>query len=589
MISTGQVAAAPTRAAGTTRHHRRPHITAERIGFLVVLLSYLAVTLYVAFAANTMAVGGGDGVSRVEIASRVFFSRDPHLGAIGFVWGPMPVLLLLPLVALKTLWPALVTDAVAGHLVSAVFMAGAVAQLFRLLGAMQVDRRLRWALTAVFALDPMIVLFAANTMSEAVFLFFLLGTAYHLTVWLRARELRPLVATGFYLALAYLTRYEAGAAAIAVAAIVGVATFLVSVGGLRERLGRGALDAVIVGAPFAAAFIGFAVISWLLVGTPFQQFSSSYSNEAEVQLKTAGHAETLAAATLQAIHGVLSIEPFLPVAFAACLAVALRRRAWSALGGSAVLGMVVAFMFSSYVTGEVPRLLRYFIVAIPLTIVMCGVVLASPPPRELLSTVGHDGSVMRIARPGSGYIRKDATPPRRTLRGLVVACVIAAMALTVPWTARALLDPAVNSDAYGVQALLKGGAGLTPDQQGAWLDGVSDVTVSRYIDSLHLGRGAVLVDDFDGFIIVMSSPHPEQYIITSDRDFIRALAEPAASGVEYVLVPSEQGNLAKLDAVNRQYPAAYSTGAGIGTLVKQFNDYSQRHVNWRLYRVGPSR
>lgn len=524
----------------------------------------------------------------MEIANRMLFSRDPHLAAIGFVWGPIPVLLLLPLVAFKPLWPALVTDALAGHIVSAVFMAGAVAQLFRLLGAMQVDRRLRWVLTAVFALHPVIVLFAANTMSEAVFLFFLLGTAHHLTVWLQTRELRPLVATGFYLALAYLTRYESAAAAIAVTAIVGVATLCVSAGGLRERLRRGALDAVIVGAPFAAAFIGWAGTSWLLVGTPFQQFSSNYSNQAEVQLKTAGHAETIAAATLQAIHGVLSIEPFLPVAFAACLAVALRRRAWSALGGSAVLGMVIAFMFSTYVIGEVPRLLRYFIVAIPLTIVMCGVVLAPRPPRGLPSTDGHDGPVIRMTRTGFGYIRGVATHLRVALRGLVVACVVAAMVVTVPWAARALLDPAVNGDAYGVQALMKGGAGLTPDQQHAWLDGATDVAVSRYIDSLHLRRGAVLVDDFDGFIIEMSSSRPEQYIITSDRDFVAALADPAANDVEYVLVPSDQHNLARLDAVNRQYPAAYSTGAGIGTLVKQFNDHSDRQVSWRLYRVVPS-
>jgi hypothetical protein len=555
--------APPIGAARATRHLRPRNITPEHIGLLLVLLGYLAATFYAAFAGNTIALGGGDGVSRVEIASRIFFSRDPHLGAIGFVWSPIPILVLLPFVAFKLLWPALVTDAVAGHIVSAVFMAGAVAQLFRLLGVMQVSRRLRWVLTAVFALHPMIVLFAANTMSEAPFLFFLLGTAYHMTVWLRTRELRPLVATGFYLAAAYLTRYESAAAAIAVTAIVGVATFRLSAGGLRERLRCGALDAAIVGAPFAAAFVGFALASWLLVGTPFQQFSSSYSNAAEVPLQTAGHAETIAAATLQAIHGVLSIEPFFPVAFVACLVVALKRRAWSSLGGSAVLGMVVAFMFTSYTIGEVPRLLRYLIVAIPLTIVMCGVILA----------------------PGNN-IRGAATRFRAPLRALVVACIIAALVLTVPWTARALLNPNVNGDAYGVQALLKGGVGLTPDQRRAWLDGANDVAVSRYIDSLHLRRGAILVDDFDGFIIVMSSSRPDQYIITSDRDFLEALADPAAYGVEYVLVPGGQA-LTQLDAVNRQYPAAYSTGAGIGTLVKQFIDYSARQVSWRLYRVTP--
>ena len=97
--------------------------------------------------------------------------------------------------------------------------------------------------------------------------------------------------------------------------------------------------------------------------------------------------------------------------------------------------------------------------------------------------------------------------------------------------------------------------------------------MSQYVDSLHLGRGTVLVDDFLAFDIVMSSSNTQQYVITSDRDFQQVLADPAGNGVRYFLVPSVQA-LGKLDAINRAYPGAYADGGGLGTLVKQFNSVS---------------
>ena len=61
--------------------------------------------------------------------------------------------------------------------------------------------------------------------------------------------------------------------------------------------------------------------------------------------------------------------------------------------------------------------------------------------------------------------------------------------------------------------------------------------ISRYVDALDLGRGRVLLDDFLGYVIVMKSAHQDQYVITSDTDFLQILADPSANGVEYVLVP----------------------------------------------------
>src|SRR5690606_5766592 len=71
-----------------------------------------------------------DAVSRVANAFYVLYSRDPHLGAIGFVWNPLPSLLeLLPLLAYPII-PAIATAGLAANLLTALFAAGTSLMLF---------------------------------------------------------------------------------------------------------------------------------------------------------------------------------------------------------------------------------------------------------------------------------------------------------------------------------------------------------------------------------------------------------------------------------------------------------------------------
>ena len=548
------------------------------IWFWSCLAVYLAIAFYVTLIVHSQGLGQ-DGVSRVAIANRILFSGDPHLAAVGFVWSPLPELVLVPLVALKSVWPALVQDAFAGNIVSALFMAGAAYQVYRFLEEVGVRRWVRWLLTATFALHPMIVLYAVNSMSEAMFIFFLLLVARHLQRWLRTQEISALVSTAFYLAMLYLSRYEATAAAAAVVVIVGFATFMRTTSATRPRVRAALLNSFIVVAPFATAFVLWALTSWLITGTAFQQLSSSYGNAAQLQSRGLSTSLTLGqevAASSQALHWMLALEPFLPIVIVACVAVVVWRRDWVALATPAVLGAVLAFMFWAQVSGSVLQLLRYFIVVIPLVILMVGITLTRR------STAGS---------PQLATHRPEPEPRNRWLTwlwtgGTTVAAVagIVLMSLSVQAGYRAVMDPTINVGyAAELHALVRRGP-LTQAERLASLRFVTDHQVSQYVNSLRLGRGTVLVDDFLGFDIVMSSSNTQQYVITSDRDFQQVLADPAGNGVRYFLVPSEQA-LGKLDAINRAYPGAYANGGDLGTLVKQFNSVSDDATNWRLYRV----
>jgi hypothetical protein len=537
---------------------------------------YLAAAYVLVFTGNDLA---NDGVSRVATANRILFSRDPHLAAIGFVWSPLPVLVLLPLIPFKFLWPALVQQAFAGNIVSSLFMAGAVWQLLAFLREIGVKGAMRLSLTVCFALHPMIVLYAANSMSEAQFIFFLLFVVRYLTRWIRTNESGPLVVVGLGLGLAYLTRYEAVAAAVAVLPIVAIASYVRNVGDRAGRLTLAVCDCLIACTPITAAFVIWALVSWLITGVPFQQFSSAYGNAAQLQaqgLLHPGRAQEIVWVR-EGIVWMLALEPFAAVVAVICIIRSLSRRDASMLAPAVVLSSVVAFMFWAYSTGTILRSLRYFIVLIPLAVIMAGMAVA--PPRGRIFSVNP-----------ARHTRRFRTSVRiRSFRSATVAGVSAlTLAAGVPAGALAVLSPSINtsdSDAYPLQALLNRGT-LSADEQLASKRWTTDRAVAAYIDSLHPGRGSVLVDDFLGFAVVVASGRPDQFVITSDRDFQPILADPAQAGVRYLLVPPDR-QLGSLDALNRAHPNLYDNGGGIATLVREFDDVSDVGVNWRLYALTP--
>ena len=146
-----------------------------------------AVALFVALTSAYFAVGAvliirygffeSDALSRVANAGYTMMSRDPHMGAIGFVWNPLPSLVQIPLLPLSNWWPELRTFGLAGMLQSAAFMAGSAVLIRRTAIDRGVGSVWRWVAVCCFALNPMIIIYGASGMSEAAMLFCLLSAS----------------------------------------------------------------------------------------------------------------------------------------------------------------------------------------------------------------------------------------------------------------------------------------------------------------------------------------------------------------------------------------------------------------------------
>jgi 4-amino-4-deoxy-L-arabinose transferase-like glycosyltransferase len=567
--------------------------------FSVVYAGYLFLGGLIVFKAGSIPI---DTWARVGNAYYALYSRDPHLGAIGFVLPPVPTLAILPLLPFKAFFPALATSAFAASITSAAFMAGAVVLLRRILNDLAVAPRLTWLLVALFALHPMIAYYGANGLTEAPFVFCLLWATSSFLRWLDRGGLADLVRLAMGLAIGYLTRYEFIAAAPLAIAAVALVSYLRAEGSRSNRRVTAAADAVIAGLPFAMAFVGWAFVSWLLVGSPFSQFTSIYGNSSQVRLlhdtliEQTGQGTTAALGYVGA--QVLGLAPLLPVIGFAALIAGFFRLDQRVLAPVAIIGGPVAFSVVAFLAGSTVGFLRYEIAVIPLLLVLAGTLVAGRNPsvgftakaswtaaldrgrrraREVVRSA-RDALGARLAANATVARWRDRLPWAGRTHLELGAAIVIGIALSLPTGVATMRHPLLAREEADALRSTLGNAPPSTDASYVLATHMAAGRVAGDIDRLGLYRGAVLLDVAVGNAVVLQSAHPDWFVITPDRDFERILADPATFGVRYLLVSNNP-----LDAVNRAYPGLYTSGLGFATLTGEYDVPGS--PGWRLYRL----
>lgn len=515
----------------------------------------------------------GDALSRVAAARSVFFSRDPHLAAIGFIFTPLTTLAQLPLTLLSP-WASALTRWGLTGLVSAPFMAGAVVQIYKIAFDRGCAVGTTIVVTALFALNPMIVFYGANGMSEALFLLCLCWAVRRLIRWTSTDDVHDLVATGIGLGLAYLTRYDALAAAAAIAPTVFVITALRhGYGQWRSRVRAALLDAVLITAPVLLAFGVWAATSWLITGEAFQQFSSAYGNTAILAQSGGGSTGGRAALTLT-IGDVLALGPALLILVPIGVLLAWRRRDLDTLAALVGFGSVLAFAGYGYLQGLTFAFLRFYICAIPLLAV---VTLHLSAPR----------GIRGIRRPGRDAVVRQQKPASRSATPLATVGAML-MAISLGITGIAMLNPTVSPQEFALRSIIAPDAMDTSPQRAGELRNIATFSTERrlaeYLDALALPRGSVLMDTVYGFAIFVATERPDTFVIPSDTDYTAILNQPAQHGIRYILSVPGKGR-GESDAINRRYPTMYETGSSIATLELEIPSDGDGTPVWRLYRV----
>lgn len=517
----------------------------------------------------------GDALSRVQAAESVLYSRDPHLAAIGFIFTPLTAMVEIPSMALMPFWPDLTARAFAGSIMSAIFMAGAVVQVYTIGADRGLPRGYVTAITVLFACNPMIAFYGSNGMSEAPFIFFLTWAVRRLILWVVDDDVHHLVtAGGIAMGLAYLTRYDAVGTVAAAGLLVGTTTYLRA--RPSPRLRRALLDVVLVSAPGFAAFLGWAVTSWLITGDAFAQFTSQYGNAAILRQSGGATAGSFTAGLSFALICITLLAPTLvPIAAWAGL-LRWRRPHWAVLAVPVLMyGAVLVFQAYTFATGSTFPFLRFYIVAIPFA--ACLAMLAVP-----------DGTLVVPKRRGRYAPEATGESSTRPARFAYLPVAVA-FAVGVPMSAFGMSLPAYAPQEYALAAVLHPDPDDVSPQRAVERRIVATFSTERqiadYLDGLDLPESSVITDTVYGFAVVVASQKPRTFVVPSDPDFVQLLNDPSAHGIKYLLAVPPTGRGVS-DALNQRYPTLYETGSDIATLALEIPNDGDSQPDWRLYRVN---
>ncbi|CAN5834791.1 glycosyltransferase family 39 protein [soil metagenome] len=524
-----------------------------------------AVTLFTALLVGYFSVGAvmvlrydfyePDAFSRVANAAYTLMSRDPHLGAVGFVWNPLPSLVQIPLLPLSHVWPELRNYGLAGMFQSAAFMAAAALLIRRIALDRGVGSVWRWVAVACFALNPVVIVYGASGMSEAAMLFCLLWCVRRLLLWIEHQHVGDLAVAGIALGVGYLTRYEMVPAACGAAVLVGGIAFFRAP--QESRRSTALSSAMIVLMPIVMAVGLWAITSWIVTDELFATVTSQYGNASQVHTALERGGMTMNATWYVIGERMLGMQPFVGLAVVlACTVAALKKRA-DVLVPLVTFGAVLAFAAWGHYSLATFGWFRFYMPAIPLVIVIA-LVCWTPAARA------------------PGLLRLDSAATR-VAAGLLCLSVLVGL----PVSAWAMLhrNNTVNQPLLlGINSVLDP-AKYPPEQYRQMMS--SDQILADWLDRQNLPAGAVLTDTFISSPVWLASANPKQFLVTSDYDFTAALNRPWKFGVRYILVSNPAGNAAK-DAITARYPTIWSDGAGLGSLVHVAGPLGRE---WRLYRV----
>lgn len=499
---------------------------------------YLALGLWLALG---LGFHEGDALSRTANGMYVVAGRDPHVAAIGFVWNPLPSIVQIPLVlALDPFGLAYL----AGPLHSALFAVLTLAALGSILRMLDVGTWRRSALLLLYGLNPMIVFYAANGMSESLLLFFMVAATHELIRWTHKGGYGALITFALLSAGTFLVRYE-GIAFCAGGAFALVVLFLSGKDLDPDRLEAILLTYLVPVTYVVALWIFFNAI---LVGDPLYFYRSGYGNLAQTSGFRSG--QSYLSGVVGSVVGSLAyaglrwsvvMPAIVPIAAVAFVRGPLRRE-WPGFAVLAVAGTLPAFHTYLLFSGTSFGWLRFFLYSIPFAFVLLPLVLE--PLR------------VRRAYWVSGW-----------------ATAFALLLLAFPTSLYAMAEPDLGREETGiVQHLI-------------WPDSVPvppsftfavEKEIAAYVDAQPPGS-VVLMDSALAFGVNVFARDHGRFAITSDRDFKQILDRPESAAITHILVPNPRN----AEAVGTALPGLWQAGASYARIEKDFGGTDQ----WRLYRM----
>jgi hypothetical protein len=145
-----------------------------------------------------------DSISHLEIARRVVSSTSPGVAQLGYVWLPLPHLLMLPFVWISPLYQ----NGFAGSIVSMTAYAATAVLIYKIAFRLTSKKFAGVVAAGVFALNVNMLYMQSTPMTEALLFCMLAAMVYCIQQWADTDKYQYLMAGAVAALCATLTRYE---------------------------------------------------------------------------------------------------------------------------------------------------------------------------------------------------------------------------------------------------------------------------------------------------------------------------------------------------------------------------------------------
>ncbi|EHQ88058.1 ArnT family glycosyltransferase [Desulfosporosinus youngiae] len=487
-----------------------------------------------------------DGISRVANAFYVLYSRDPHLGAIGFVWNPLPSMVDLVFLLLYPWIPEMATKGIAGLLMSALFASLTVGILVKAFIQRGLSCGCAIIFTLLFALNPMIFLAGFNGLSDAPFIFFTILCIISFLNWLDSHDLGDIAVSSFALATAFWCRYEAVPFGFSIVIGSVIATMLIyksakplDEGRFHYNWSRTEGTLAVIVTPLFYSIGLWVLLNAVIMDNPLNFLNGEYTNTAQIE----GHLNNpiYAAMLNNPINaGVFAIQKVLVFSapFLSIVLLRLINRRFLQWDTLILIGTIISIPILQVIMlikGTSLGWLRYFLYVLPVSFAWL--------PYEL------------------SKLKKKWQVLIPLIAMIANFCILS----------YAITQPSIAPDE---NTFLQNSLGR---HNQTYYDQRQDMEIANYLDENYPSSN-ILVDSFSAYLIILNSNYPKRFFITSDYDFKNAISDPEAYNVSYILVP-KPGSSSVISAINDAYPNLYDHGSDWLELAKEFG------TRWRLYKV----
>ena len=482
----------------------------------IVLFTFFWLLYFCAggYLAYELKIFHNDAVARTALGFFTAFGRNPHLAAVGFVWQPLPSLLQVPL--LFVLRP-IGLQMLAGALVASIVGAAGVVTLYNIseLFEKKKHRYFVLAVTLLYGLNPMIVLYAAMGSSETLFITSTLIFTYCLLKWLVKKHQIDLVLASFFLATAFGSRYES-LPTFMMGMIVILGVLIVR----KEKADKIEGSVIQFAVPFLYTVLMWIIANWAIMGNPFYFLNSIYSNvgfTTTLKENTAGMENTyhsLFNTMWYSAQRVLLLAPglaLLPTLLWLNKVPKIKQRveSWLLIGTliTPYLAILAFHMYQLY-KGESFGWLRFFMYSIVAVTLMSMFMVKKLPKLRVIVLAS-----LLLGYPTTVYAMSQNTYGKEENSFV-----------------RKIVDPTVQLDFTRTYA----------DQQ----------AVATYMDSKP---GTILIDTDEAFAVPLFAKDPTRYIITSDTDYEERVRNYQSSA-QWVIVPAPNQDNVRKNVILRNYP-----------------------------------